>query len=246
MFGLSLVSAAVGSLTGVALAKSGELVVYQREQQKISQYGFKEVVLITPIVQEVMRLGLESVAAVSLAHLGYPQHASIVSACAVSLLFGSLHFCYESDYSLGPSFNIALKGVCFSIVRRTCGLPAAFIAHAANNWIEYVQGQRALEQRRAHSGWENVRVKYSANEPSHPLTKEEERPSLIDYKANKKGLFAQRRHLEWQEQSSILQYPTSKQRNPTTVEKKKQPKPSQEFSFQPFNPDAFPLLLTNF
>jgi Type II CAAX prenyl endopeptidase Rce1-like len=161
---LSLTTAAsIGSLTGCILGNSdlilanhsnNAIVVYQKNQQQLCYYGFKEVVIITPLIQEiVVRGGVEFLISHCLAGLGITDSLfSIIS--AASLAFGLLHYCCDREKSALASLKVAFSGVCYSYLKHTCGLSSAVIAHSVNNLIEYRRSKEIWEGAKARSDLE--------------------------------------------------------------------------------------------
>jgi hypothetical protein len=151
MFDATLASAAVGTLSGMVLGQS-EVLYKQNSQalvpyQNTCHYGFAEVVLITPIVQElILGWGMESVARQLLTQCGVAQPV-VLSACGAAALSGALHLCNASESTLGSALNVTVKGVVYSSLRHFLGVPCAVIAHSVNNLFEYWQSQENWEQR---------------------------------------------------------------------------------------------------
>jgi hypothetical protein len=251
MLALTATSAAAGSLAGAALATSSEIVPYQEnvEQLKICHYGFKEFVLITPLVQELARYGLESLTAVVLSRLGQSM-ALYGPACAISTLFGLLHFYSDPDSTPLSSTAVVLKSACYSFLRGTFGLPSALIAHSAHNFFEYMQSKRSWEGVRARSEREFLqfaqeKVLKEAQQNLAVVQQEEELPFLFHNRERPKNRNRKPRSIEWKTGLDRTEAKAQKaQQTAARNKKNKEPPKKQEFEMPIFKPENFPLLLT--
>ena len=254
MLSLTAGSAAASSLAGMALAKADALVPYDQnyEQLKIYQYGFKEFVLLTPLVQEIARYGLESLTFSALSGLGY-NPGLYGPACAISTLFGMLHFYNDPESTLLSSSMVVLKNVCFSFLRGTFGFPSALIAHSAHNLLEYIQSKNSWEMVRAKAERE-LRMQGSLV-PYQPLETSPIPPLLPFNRENlpKKSSLADKNLIEWKDGDQANQpnsMPTKVERTKKAAADKnqpaaqKKPAPAKESEIPIFKPQNYPLLLT--